>query len=140
MSVMVPPKPSSSGLSGVQKLAGYAGFGLSVLLQLLPFWLTNWLMRLVARRTEQKPGHELELSQAQAIAQSVLWASRWWPWRAACLELSRGRFFAAALQGKRLVWHLHAVGDLHAYVTLPDGKPVGEPEFPVWPYGAILSI
>jgi hypothetical protein len=111
-----------------------------MLWQLLPFWATNLHMRWLARRTERRQPKPLTLAEAERIAQAVSWASRWWPWRVACLELSRGRFAAAALLHRRLVWNLHAEGIVHAYVTLPDGTPVAEPEFPVWPNRSILSI
>jgi hypothetical protein len=69
-------------------------------------------------------------------------AARWYPGRAACLELSLASFIALALQGYRADWCIgcrFGPVETHAWIETACG-PVGEPDRPARPLHLTVRI
>ncbi|MEV2276997.1 lasso peptide biosynthesis B2 protein [Nocardiopsis sp. NPDC049922] len=110
------------------------------------------LLRIPLRATIATIGilHRLPLADSTAATPAVgrlaggcLWASTYWPGRAACLELSLATVIAAALTSRRLHWCLGARFDppaTHAWAQTVDGTPVGEPADLGWPWTTALRV
>jgi Transglutaminase-like superfamily/Coenzyme PQQ synthesis protein D (PqqD) len=79
----------------------------------------------VIRRTRREASFE----EAQRLVAASYDAARWYPGRAACLEISLTAVIAAALRGCRLRWCLGTADDprrFHAWVEV-DGRVVPDP-------------
>jgi hypothetical protein len=93
-----------------------------------PFRAVYHLVRFLHRRYAEPPAAQ----HARSIVAAVHLAARWYPGRAACMELSLAAVFLAALFGLRLDWCLGAAADpyrFHAWVEAA-GRPVPEPGEP----------
>lgn len=82
------------------------------------------------------------VEQASALVAAVHRAARWYPGRAACLELSLAAVLLAALFRQRLDWCLGAATDpyrFHAWVET-GGQPVPEPDVPAAQHVRFLRV
>jgi Transglutaminase-like superfamily/Coenzyme PQQ synthesis protein D (PqqD) len=118
--------PGAVGRARGGSFAAVAGFVVALCLLRLPFGATVRCLSAVKRRWCRRaatPG------QAQAVLAGVRRAARWYPGRAACLELSLAAVVALALVRCAADWSLGSAEDpfrFHAWVEVA-GRPVVEP-------------
>jgi hypothetical protein len=121
---MTPPRSESgSEVSRRFRLLAFASLLLAVLLVRLPFRTACGLVRVSRRRWCRRV---LPAERADTVVAAVRNAARWYPGRAACMELSLAAVLMAALSRQRLDWCLGAIADpyrFHAWVEI-EGRPV----------------
>ena len=81
-------------------------------------------------------------SEANAAVAARTWAARYFPGRAACLELSLAAFLAAAARGRAVDWCIgcrFAPCESHAWIEV-EGRTVGEPDLPDRPFHVTVRI
>lgn len=125
---MMAPDDSAAGLSIWDKVRGTTGFaGGFFMIRCLPLFLRVAVMKGIRRIAPQ--AHDAQ--EIAHLAQAVRWASRLYPWRAACLEVSLGICLASLWMRRMPTWCVGATFkplDPHAWVEV-DGTPVGEPGY-----------
>lgn len=108
------------------RAVAYCCLLLAVICARLPFQSTYRLVHFIRKSGRPAP---LTAERAATIVAAVHVAARWYPCRAACLELSLASVFLAALLRRRLDWCLGAATDpyrFHAWVET-GGQPVPGP-------------
>jgi hypothetical protein len=122
---MAAPEPAGAPARLADRALALGCLALALVGTRLPFRTTHRLVRLTRRRGHRAPAQR----RASSIVAAVRWAARWYPGRAACLELSLAAVLLAALLGLRLDWCLGAAADpyrFHAWVEVA-GVPVPSP-------------
>ncbi|MEU7488078.1 lasso peptide biosynthesis B2 protein [Streptomyces sp. NPDC042319] len=108
------------------------------LVQLAPLRVTLAAARL-AKRCTRRPATSAEAARAIAARD---WASRFFPSRAACLEMSLAAFLHMALLGRSVHWCIGCRFDpceSHAWIEA-GAQPVGEANTPDRPFHTTLRI
>ncbi|MDI3405949.1 lasso peptide biosynthesis B2 protein [Streptomyces cavernicola] len=126
-----PPLPDRLGAIAALAVA-------SALVQAAPLRCTLAVAR-ITKRCAHRPATAEEGVRAVAARD---WVSRFFPGRAACLEISLAAFLALALRGRSVDWCIGCRFDpceSHAWIEAESG-PVGEPETPDRPFHVTLRI
>ncbi|WP_433701333.1 lasso peptide biosynthesis B2 protein [Nocardiopsis sp. CA-288880] len=118
-----------------RRILGIIGFWSAVVLLRLP--LKHSVATLTALKSRTRtPASSSEAADAVAAARS---AARWYPGRAACLELSLAAALTAILMRRAVDWIIGArmmPYAAHAWIEA-QGTPIGEPVEPDRPFIAI---
>jgi Transglutaminase-like superfamily len=125
--------------TGLDRAVGLTAFTVALVLlrcfSLRAVFTTARTLKRLARR----PATLAEAEHAQA---SQAWAARFFPGRAACLEVSLAAFFAALLRGRAVDWCIGCrIGpaESHAWIEVR-GQAVGEPAGPDRPFHVTVRI
>lgn len=134
---MLPPDDRATCLSWSERLRGIVGFWTAfVLVHSVPLWIAQAMMNHAQR--VMRPALRRE-TERHILA--VRWASRAYPGRAACLEVSLAACCASAWTWRMPTWcvgvRFKPVAQ-HAWVQV-DGIPVSEPEVNEWPYQRFVA-
>lgn len=121
------------------RIVGLAAFATAItLLRCIPFRATLAAARAVKRFVRRSAG-QVEAERALAAR---AWAAKFFPGRAACLEVSLAAFLAATARGRAVDW---CIGcrfnpcESHAWIEA-DGRPLGEPELPDRPFHVVIRV
>lgn len=117
--------PTGQASRRTDRVLAFGCLALALVYARLPFRATYRILRLTRSWCRTAPAQQ----QAESIVAAVHRAARWYPGRAACLELSVAAVLLAALYGRRLDWCLGAAADpyrFHAWVET-GGSPVAGP-------------
>ncbi|MEU0086983.1 lasso peptide biosynthesis B2 protein [Streptomyces sp. NPDC006274] len=110
----------------------------TVLVQAFPLRLTLIFARVAKRCTRR---HASAAEAAKTVAARD-WAGRFFPSRAACLEMSLAAFLDSAMHGRSVNWCIGCRFDpceSHAWIEA-SARPVGEPDTPDSPFQLTLRI
>ncbi|MBT2397975.1 lasso peptide biosynthesis B2 protein [Streptomyces sp. ISL-100] len=110
----------------------------TMLVEATPLRATLTVARVAKRCTRRRAS----ASEAVRTVAARDWASRFFPSRAACLEMSLAAFLDSALHGRSVDWCIGCRFDpceSHAWIEAC-GRPVGEPNTPDRPFHVTLRI
>lgn len=137
---MALPKRTATPRRLTDTIAATCALPIALALLRLPFGTCVYVITHIGRRTRREANFE----EAQAAVAASHHAARWYPGRAACLEISLTAVIAAALRGCHLRWCLGTADDprrFHAWVEAA-GRIVPDPlsGYPEATYQRVLSI
>ena len=110
----------------------------TALVQLAPLRVTLAIAR-AAKQCTRRPATAAEAARTVAARD---WASRFFPGRAACLEMSLTAFLHSVLHGRSLDWCIGCRFDpceSHAWIEV-SAQPIGEPDTPDRPFHVTLRV
>lgn len=123
----------------MDRVVGLTMFPVAVaLLRCLPLRATfalAWTLKRLALRPATA-------SEAQRVVAARNWATRWFPGRAACLEVSLAAFLISLTRGRWVDWCIGCrfrPAESHAWIEAA-GQPVGEPTTPDRPFRVTVRI
>lgn len=110
----------------------------TTLVQTAPLRLTLTVARVAKRMTRRAATS----AEAERIIAARDWAARYFPGRAACLEMSLAAHLASCLRGRGVDWCIGCRFDpceSHAWIEA-ESHPVGEPDTPDRPFHTTLRV
>ncbi|MFJ7082084.1 lasso peptide biosynthesis B2 protein [Streptomyces griseus] len=110
----------------------------TALVQAAPLRTTVAVARLAKRITRRAS----TAAEAENTIAARDWAARFFPGRAACLEMSLAACLASCLRGRAVDWCIGCRFDpceSHAWIEA-DARPVGEPTTPDRPFHVTLRV